>query len=812
MTRTKEIYYFSKGYADGDVGMHEVLGGKGAGLAEMAKFGMPVPPGFTIPVTWWQEVLNGGISVELKDLIEKAMAWLEETSGRTFGHGENSLFVAVRSGARVFMPGQMDTVLNIGLTNTTFPAMVRMVGLDHALQMKNQLNSTLGYSTLSAEEQLMKAVLKIFRSWNNDRARHYRQAKAIPDDWGTPCTIQAMVFGNAGKNSGTGIVFSHNLKTGQPGFNGEWLVGEQGEAIVSGAKTPSSITTLKSEMPEVAKELEHSVALLYERWHHPVDCEFTVEEGKLWILQAMRAHLAPAAVVTVAVAQAVAREITEIEAIRRVNPAILGAMAVTQFASDFTPPFAIAKGLPSSSGVGSGRVVFSSIRATQRVLDGDPLVLVAIETSPSDMAGFIASSAVLTARGGYSSHAAIVMRNLGKPGVVGCQDLIVNGDHCVIREQRFNEGDWITVDGNTGKVYAGKLPLIKSSDVSTDVAQILTWADTVASLTTWGFGNSTHEVEQVVKSGGAPLLLTENMFLGPENLLLLQQVLLANATDPAYQKAIEQLAAIQLQGFREIFAAAEPAGQIIVRLLDPPLFEFLAPERVNVASLSLLLHMPFAEVAKRIAMWKETNPLIGSRGVRVGVMRPDLYQLQLKAMAEALQDSMLVLKLLIPMVTDAAEICYVRRMVEEISTFAPLVDRVQIGSMVETPRACLVADELATVADWLLIGTSDLTQTTWASSRVDTGFVPAYLRTGIWKAEPSSLFDARGVGRLSEWTVQSARRVKPSIPFIIGLYVGQEMLDWWHRLLQGKNGGILGSPPQVPEIRLAVAHATLTKE
>ncbi len=804
-----KIYRFSKTVVEGDASMNNILGGKGAGLAEMTDLGFPVPPGFTIPVTEGRKVLETGqLPDELFDSVVSGVKWLEEQTGHTFGCLPSPMLLAVRSGAHVFMPGQMDTVLNVGMTQEVVDDMSSRIELSKLSGMWNSLREELG-GEYEPWQQLRTSLLQIFLSWNNERAKEYRRLHGMDDYAGTPATIQFMVFGNRGDTSGAGVAFSHNLETGEQMLNGEWLSDDQGEAVVLGTRTPGPITDLGKQMPGIYDQLQGIVSHLFKIWDHPVDCEYTVEDGKLWILQAMKAQLTPGASVKLAVKLATDGRIEVGEALNRVAPAQLSNFFVSKLA-DPDEHTSLAKGLASSPGAVAGKVALSSAKAVEMAKAGS-VVLVSEETSPDDMPGIVAAQGVLTGRGGVSSHAAIVTRNIGKPSVVGCAAVQINGGaSCLINDERFFEGDWITVDGSTGLVYKGELPIEQPTKEPPELTTLLQWSEEIRDLSIRVFCGSGEQAKIAAKHDVNVVLPTEYTFLG-ERADMFREAILADKDDEKYLSILREIAAMQVEDYSKVFSEIGSSGWVMVRLLDPPLHEFLPKADDDFERLAVKMRVPVNQLRRRAEAFSEGNPMLGHRGCRLGINRPEIYRLQVKAMAQAMKESPIdKLQILVPLVVGPREMKQVSDMVNE--KIGNMLDRsqYQIGAMIETPRACLLAGEIAELSDFLVIGTSDLTQAVWCYSRDDTSFLEGYLKQGTWARDPASFFDQRGVGELVAMSIERARSANSNIP--IEMVVDETSVEWFQKTIKGQKAGIICTIPQIRSMQLLAAQACMRSQ
>jgi pyruvate,orthophosphate dikinase len=743
------IYFFDDGNED-----KMLLGNKGANLATMTRLGLRVPPGFVLSIEAYREYHRTG-ALPLKEMDE-ALARLAKRTGKPLGRG---LTVSVRSSAPVSMPGMMDTVLNIG---------------DRAT--------------------LISAVKRVFDSWDNLRAVEYRRLNKIPSEMGTAAIVQAMVMGNKDERSGTGVVFSRNPSTGERGLFGEYIPCAQGEELVSGTRTPLPISALRDQMPEVFAELEEVAARLEAHFCEMQDIEFTVESGTLYILQTRTGKRSGQAAVKIAVDLVQEGLITQQDAVLRVTPEDLR-MFLYKRVRDPDSGNLLTKGLAASPGAATGRVVFQPQEAFTLATKGEKVILVRPETSPDDIRGIASAEAVLTSRGGLTSHAAIVTRAMGKPCVCGAEALkidlrreVLEVDGVIIRR-----GDEITVDGNSGAVYAGALALTEA-EVTGELGELLSWADDFRRLGVRANADTPEMVARALKFGaeGIGLCRTERQFNAPERLSVIREYILSE-TAAQRADALRRLSDLQKQDFIAIFQELK-GKPIIIRLLDLPLHEFLPSEA----------SAPDPETKRRIHALKEVNPMLGHRGVRLGVTNPEIYQMQIDAIVEARREVPADVSIMIPQVITLQELLWVKRYVKDPT--------LKVGVMMETVRACMRAGKLAEVADFLSFGTNDLTQAVFSFSREDAEkkFLSSYLEIGILQDNPFEVIDVKGVGRLMETAITWARKSAPNIEIgVCGEHGGEpRSIRFFHNIGVSY---VSCSPPRIPVAKLAAAQAALAE-
>lgn len=744
------IYLFDEGIED-----KTLLGNKGGNLVTMTKLGLPVPPGFGVSIEAYRHYHETG-DLPLKE-IEEAVAQLEKKTGKTLGKG---LLVSVRSSAPVSMPGMMDTVLNVG---------------DKAA--------------------LISAAKRVFQSWDNLRAVEYRRLNKISSEMGTACIVQAMVMGNRDARSGTGVVFSRNPSSGEKGIFGEWLGRAQGEDLVSGARTPEPVEKLRQQMPDAYARLEQIADKLERHFKDMQDIEFTVEAGVLYTLQTRSGKRSGQAAVKIAVDMAKEGILTQEEAVMRVTPEDLRTLLYKRLkAPDAAVP--IAQGLVAAPGAAAGRVVFNPLEAVRLAKKNEKVILVRPETSPDDIQGIAAADAVLTSRGGLTSHAAIVTRAMGKPCVCGAEEVKIDLDKGLLeaRGQVVMKGEEVTLDGNTGTLYLGSLPLIEA-EATAELGELLRWADSVRRLGVRANADTADMIARALESGaeGIGLCRTERQFNAPERLSVIREYILA-ATPAQKNQALARLRLLQTEDFKAIFRVMK-GKPVIIRLLDLPLHEFL-PSEADTRD---------PDMKKRIHALKEVNPMLGHRGVRLGVTNPDIYQMQIDAVLEARSQVPADVSVMIPQVITLQELLYVRRNIKDPA--------LKVGVMMETVRACLRADKLAEVADFFSFGTNDLTQAVYSFSREDAEkkYLTTYLAIGILQDNPFEVIDIKGAGRLMEVAISWARRVKPDLEIgVCGEHGGEpRSIKFFHSIGVSY---ISCSAPRIPVARLAAAQAALEEK
>jgi pyruvate,orthophosphate dikinase len=880
---TQWVYSFGAGHNEGRSDMRNLLGGKGANLAEMASIGLPVPPGFTITTEVCTAYYEGGQKYpgDLAAQVRAALALVEEAVGNRFGDHHRPLLVSVRSGARVSMPGMMDTVLNLGLNDQTveglvlasgdarfawdsyrrfiqmygsvvldvdhhrFEEIIEHVKLDTGKNEDTELTASEwhrvvdGYKEMVAEvtgrpfpqdpeTQLWGAIGAVFGSWMNQRAVTYRRLHDIPAEWGTAVNVQAMVFGNMGEDCATGVCFTRDPSTGENIFYGEYLINAQGEDVVAGIRTPQPMAKERSKpsersmedaMPAAYAELVQVRATLERHYRDMQDIEFTVQSNKLYMLQTRNGKRTAAASLKIAVDMAREGLIDHTEAVRRVNPAALDQLLHPTL-DPKAPRKLLAKGLPASPGAACGIVVFSADEAEARAQKGESVILVRIETSPEDIHGMHAARGVLTTRGGMTSHAAVVARGMGRPCVAGCGGVTVdyNNQYLSAGGVRIEAGQIITLDGATGEVFIGTVAMVEPQ-LSGDFSTLMGWADKVRRLRVRANAETPLDAETARRFGaeGIGLCRTEHMFFDPERIGAVRQMIMAE-TEQGRRAALARLLPFQRKDFLDLFEIM--AGlPVTIRLLDPPLHEFLPHSEYEIAEVAASLGTEVEAMQRRMQELSEANPMLGHRGCRLGISFPEIYEMQARAIFEAAAEigrkthKAPVPEIMIPLVATKRELEITRAMVDRVAqeVFAEGGYHVvySVGTMIELPRAALTADAIATVADFFSFGTNDLTQTTFGLSRDDAGkFLPLYIEKGIFPKDPFVSIDPDGVGALVRIAVEKGRSVRPDIKLgICGEHGGDPSSI--HFCESVGLDYVSCSPYRVPVARLAAAQAAL---
>lgn len=872
----KYVYFFGGGNADGRGDMKDLLGGKGAGLAEMTNLKIPVPAGFTItteacneyfknkkryPLGMWEQVLTN---------LKK----VEKTMGMKFGDPVNPLLVSVRSGAKFSMPGMMDTVLNLGLNEATIKALIRKTGnerfaydtyrrfitmfgsivmgvdrqkFEKALEeMKERkgvhLDTDLTSDDLKAlvdefkliykkstgdkfpsdpNEQLKKAINAVFGSWFGDRAVKYRKLHGIPENLGTACNVQAMVFGNMGENSGTGVGFTRDPSTGQKKFFAECLINAQGEDVVAGIRTPLHIEELKKRLPQAYSELDRIYKKLEKHYRDMLDIEFTVQEGRLYMLQTRVGKRTAASALRIAIDMVKEKLIDKKTAILRIDP-----QQLDQLLHPMIDPKAqisvIAKGLPASPGAAVGKAVFTVDDAEKAAERGEKVILVRTETSPEDIGGMHAAQGILTARGGMTSHAAVVARGMGKCCVAGCGAININESqkYFTVNTMVIKEGNYITLNGTTGEVILGEAPLIKP-ELTGDFGTFMKWVDTFRKIGVRTNADAPHDA-RVARSFGAEgigLCRTEHMFFEPDRISAVREMILADDTE-GREKALTKLLPMQKGDFIGIFKEMKGLP-VTIRLLDPPLHEFLPHSDEELKSLAHQLEVPFDKLKTRNKALHEFNPMLGHRGCRLGITYPEIYAIQTQAIMEAAcelskQKIKVIPEIMIPLVSHVNELKMMRELVVKVADDVQKKYKTRVkytvGTMIELPRAAITADEIATQADFFSFGTNDLTQTNFGLSRDDAGrFLPYYIEKGVLEDDPFITLDQSGTGLLMKMAVEGGRKIKKDLKMgICGEHGGDpKSIEFCHKI--GLDY-VSCSPYRVPIARLAAAHAALKEK
>ncbi|MDZ7357596.1 MAG: pyruvate, phosphate dikinase [candidate division KSB1 bacterium] len=896
----KYVYFFGEGKADGNANMKELLGGKGANLAEMCNLGIPVPPGFTITTemcTYYYQN-NKQVPKELEKEVDDAIARVEKIMGAKFGDPENPLLFSVRSGARSSMPGMMETVLNIGLTTKTIPGMIKQTKnerfvydayrrliamysdvvmekaegiepadghgireqLEHELDRMKQARGYKYDTDLTAQdlkelveiykakvkevlgkpfpddprEQLWGGIKAVFQSWMGKRAISYRRIEGIPDDWGTAVNVQAMVFGNMGDDSATGVAFTRNPATGENVFYGEWLPNAQGEDVVAGIRTPNPINragktedtqhlpSLEEVMPELYKQLDSIQKKLERHYKDMQDIEFTIQKGRLWMLQTRVGKRNGPAAVRMAVEMCQEGLIDKKTALMRVKPSQLDELLHPMLDPEAEKKAKeLAKGLPAGPGGANGMIVFTADDAEAWAKQGKKVILVRNETSPEDVHGMHAAAAILTAKGGMTSHAALVARGWGKCCIVGCSALQIDlaNKQLSVNGKLLKEGDWISLNGTRGRVYEGKLPLVEPDLEHNQLyQQLMKWADEVRELGIRTNADRPQDAAQARAFGaeGIGLCRTEHMFFDPERIMAMREMIVAeNETDR--RKAVMKLLPYQRNDFYGILKAMHDLP-VTIRLLDPPLHEFVNLDEKQIKELSKQLGITEQKLKARIEALHELNPMLGHRGCRLGIAYPEITEMQARAIFEAAADLTkegvkVYPEVMVPLTGIYTEFDHQKAIIDRVAKEVMEEKQVKfsymVGTMIEIPRACVTANEIARTAEFFSFGTNDLTQTTFGFSRDDIGsFLPYYLDHKILPNDPFQTLDQNGVGQLIDMGVKRGRSVRPDLKIgICGEHGGDpDSIDFCHRV--GMNY-VSCSPFRVPIARLAAAHAAI---
>lgn len=869
----KYIYPFEEGNKD----MRQLLGGKGANLAQMTNLGLPVPSGFTISTEACNAFYenHNQLSDDLLDQIHRAVAALSAKVGKTFNSSTAPLLVSVRSGAAISMPGMMDTILNIGLNDQTVIALANLTAnerfaydsyrrllamfgnvvygiseatFDGVIEKRkadqgyqsdldltvNDLQEIVSeFKTIYQKElnhefpqdptdQLMAAINSVFESWNNHRAQVYRRENDIPSDLGTAVNVQMMVFGNAGEDSGTGVAFTRDPATGKKQLFGEYLLNAQGEDVVAGIRTPQPIETLRSSMPHLYDQFATIAEKLELHYRDMQDLEFTIENGKLYMLQARNGKRTPTAAVKIAVDLVSEKLISKQEAIMRIKPESVQAILYPEFDEQaLAENKIVASGLPASPGAATGQIYFTAESAKKAHDDQHrKVILVRQDTSPEDIEGMVVSEAIVTSRGGMTSHAAVVARGMGTPATVGVNGLQVNYQTktATISGNQLHEGDWLSVDGTHGNLYLGQ---IKTTDltVNDDLATLMDWAKDEARLGVYANADTPKDFAQALNFGadGIGLARTEHMFFKPERLLEMRRLIIAEDAE-GRKTPLKRLLEMQRGDFYELYKLSK-GRSVTIRLLDPPLHEFLPHDEKEIKAVAAQLEIDPDYLAQRVNALKELNPMLGHRGDRLAVTFPDIYQMQIQAiMGAALQllDEGIIIEphIMIPLTDSKAEMSWVRDLV--VNQIEDLFDahnaklEYTVGTMMEMPRACLTADKVAEVSDFFSFGTNDLTQLTFGYSRDDVGsFMPAYIKEGILPADPFQTVDVEGVGALMKMAVDKGRFTKPQLPIGVCGEIGGDPKSIHFFEAIGVTY-VSCSPFRVPVARLAAAQAHLS--
>ena len=869
------MYSFNEGSKD----MKDLLGGKGANLAEMTKIGLPVPFGFTVTTEACNRYYDEGkkIGDDIVASIFEKLEELENTTGKKFGDVENPLLVSVRSGAKISMPGMMDTILNLGLNDQTVEGLaaltenprfaydsyrrfIQMFGdvvmeiaktkfdaifdakkeehgyeFDVDLTTEDLKEIIVGYKALVKEEmgrdfpqepkdQLMEAIMAVFRSWNNDRAILYRQLNEIPDSIGTAVNVQSMVFGNMGETSGTGVAFTRSPVNGEKAIFGEFLVNAQGEDVVAGIRTPQPIAEMAQAFPEVYTEFTRIAELLEKHYTDMQDMEFTVERNKLFMLQTRNGKRTAPAAVKIAVDMQSEGLIDKETAVMRIEPAQIDQLLHPMFdAEELKEAEKLTKGLPASPGAATGQIYFNASDAETAVANGAKAILVRLETSPEDLAGMVAAEGILTARGGMTSHAAVVARGMGKCCVSGCAEIKVDEEakELTIGEYVFKEGDYISLDGTAGDVLKGQIKTVPP-ELSGDFAEIMSWADEIRTLKIRTNADNPRDAKQAVEFGaeGIGLCRTEHMFFEEERIPAVRRMILADSEEER-REALKFLLPYQKGDFKGIYEAMGDRP-VTIRLLDPPLHEFLPHTDEEIKALSEQIGVPYEKLAKKTQELHEFNPMLGHRGCRLAVTYPEIAEMQAEAIIMAAievrkeQGLDIIPEIMIPLVGVRKELADVKATV--VKTVEAVMERegvkfdYLIGTMIEIPRAALTADEIAEEAEFFSFGTNDLTQMTFGFSRDDTGkIIKEYREKGIFDDDPFQSIDQVGVGKLVKMAVELGKQTRPSIKLgICGEHGGDpKSIEFCNAVgLQY----VSCSPFRVPIARLAAAQAAIKQK
>ncbi|NLW79729.1 MAG: pyruvate, phosphate dikinase [Ruminococcaceae bacterium] len=868
----KYVYLFNEGNKD----MKNLLGGKGAGLAEMTNAGLPVPQGFTVTTEACTRYYDDGrkIAPEIQDAIFEYMAKIEEITGKQFGNKDNPLLVSVRSGARASMPGMMDTILNLGLNDEVVEGLAAKTGnprfaydsyrrfiqmfsdvvmeqpkseYEKIIDEMKEKRGVTEDTALTADDlkelvaefkarykanqgadfpaepktQLIEAVRAVFRSWDNPRANSYRRMNEIPYEWGTAVNVQSMVFGNSGESSGTGVAFTRNPATGEKALFGEYLINAQGEDVVAGIRTPNPISDLAEQMPDVYKQFKEIAQKLEDHYKDMQDMEFTIEDGKLYMLQTRNGKRTAAAALKIAVDLVDEGAITEKEAVMRVEPKQLDSLLHPQFdpkaLAAATP---IGKALAASPGAANGQVVFTAEAATEWHKAGKTVILVRLETSPEDIEGMAVAQGILTARGGMTSHAAVVARGMGTCCVSGLGEMVVDYDkkQFTLGGKVYPEGSFISLDGSTGNVYGEAIPTVEAS-ISGDFDRLMHWADSARQLEVYANADNRRDAQQGSDYGseGIGLCRTEHMFFEADRIKSMREMIVATDVD-ARKKALAKLLPYQQGDFEEIFEVMG-ARPVVIRFLDPPLHEFLPTAEDDIMEIAKDLGLTVEHLKNVISSLHEFNPMMGHRGVRLSVSYPEIAEMQTTAVIKAAlavsqkTGTKIVPQIMIPLVGEVKEFTYVKEFV--VKTADALIKEAgsdmtyEVGTMIEIPRAALTADVIAREADFFSFGTNDLTQMTFGFSRDDAGkFLDYYYENKIYESDPFEHLDQTGVGQLVKMACELGRKGNPALHLgICGEHGGDpSSVEFCH------NTGldyVSCSPFRVPIARLAAAQAAI---
>lgn len=875
---TKWVYLFKEGNAD----MRNLLGGKGANLAEMTNLGLPIPQGFTITTEACTDYYTQGktISKEIEDQIYKALAWLEEKQGKKFGDNADPLLVSVRSGARASMPGMMDTILNLGLNDEAVEGFAKKTGnprfaydsyrrfiqmysdvvmevpksffekiidevkeekgvhydteldVDDLKELVKRFKKVYSDNMDGAEfpqdpkEQLMGAVKAVFRSWDNPRAIVYRRMNDIPGDWGTAVNVQAMVFGNMGDTSGTGVAFTRNPATGEKGIFGEYLINAQGEDVVAGVRTPQPISKLAEDLPECYKEFMEIANKLEKHYRDMQDMEFTIQEGKLYFLQTRNGKRTAQAAINIACDLVDEGMITPEEAVLRIEAKSLDQLLHPTFDADaLKEGKVIGSALPASPGAAAGKVVFSAEDAKAKGIGGkgERVILVRLETTPEDIEGMVASQGILTVRGGMTSHAAVVARGMGTCCVSGCGDIKIDEEAktFTLGGETFKEGDYISLDGSTGKIYKGDIKTVEAS-VSGNFGRIMKWADSFRTLKVRTNADNPRDTKNAVNLGaeGIGLCRTEHMFFDEERIPKIRKMILSETVEER-EKALSELIPYQKGDFKAMYEELKGLP-MTVRYLDPPLHEFLPTDEEDIKALAKDMGVTVEHLKAKCAELHEFNPMMGHRGCRLAVTYPEIAKMQTRALMEAAIEVKeekgydITPEIMIPLVGEVKELKFVKDIVvetaEQVKKEKNSDMEYHIGTMIEIPRAALTADKIAEEAEFFSFGTNDLTQMTFGFSRDDAGkFLDSYYQNKIYESDPFAKLDQEGVGQLVKMAAEKGRKTRPDIKLgICGEHGGDpSSIEFVNSI--GLNY-VSCSPFRVPIARLAAAQAELKQK
>jgi len=871
---TKYVYLFKEGNAS----MRELLGGKGANLAEMTNIGLPVPQGFTVTTEACTRYYEDGkvIGDDIMAQINAALAETEKVCGKTFGDLENPFLVSVRSGARASMPGMMDTILNLGLTDVAVKGLTKQTGnerfaydsyrrfiqmfSDVVMEIKksyfegalDEVKAAKGakfdtdlnaddlkevvkkfkaiYLREKGEEfpqdprvQLMESIKAVFRSWDNPRAIYYRRMNDIPGNWGTAVNVQSMVFGNMGEDSGTGVAFTRNPSTGEKKLYGEFLMNAQGEDVVAGIRTPQPIATLQSTQPEVYDQFVKIAQTLENHYRDMQDMEFTIEHGKLFMLQTRNGKRTAGAALKIAVDLVDEKMLTPDEAVMKVEPKQLDTLLHPNFdPAVLKKAVPMAKGLPASPGAATGKIYFTAEDASAAAGNGIAVVLVREETTPEDIEGMDKSKGILTCRGGMTSHAAVVARGMGRAAVVGCGELRIDEEAktLTVGDKVYHEGDDISLDGSTGNVYGQQLPTVEAA-MTGDFARLMAWADATRTLKVRTNADTPRDTKQAVSFGaeGIGLCRTEHMFFEADRIAAVREMILADTVEQR-EKALAKILPMQQGDFEAMYIALE-GRPMTVRYLDPPLHEFLPQKNMvdEIAALAKELNTTSEKIVEKIDALHEFNPMMGHRGCRLAVTFPEIARMQTRAVIQAAikvnkeKGYDIVPEIMIPLVCEVKELAFVKKIVVETAEKVFEEQGVKldyhVGTMIEIPRAAVTADEIATEAEFFSFGTNDLTQMTFGFSRDDAGkFLGSYYDTKIFESDPFAKLDQDGVGKLVKMAAKLGRETRPNLKLgICGEHGGDpSTIEFCHNV--GLNY-VSCSPFRVPIARLAAAQAAI---